>query len=180
MPDKKSKLVTFSAYIALFLGIAAIFYAPRILPNLDQAAYAQEIFAASNMTGANEVPPVNSTASGSTMLLNNETFVEYDIAVSGLYNATAAHIHQGRAGNNGPIVATLYNTTDPSPGLFGGFSGNITATSLEGPLKGHGLSDLVGIMSNGQAYVNIHTIKHKNGEIRDQVTEGAGNATGVT
>jgi hypothetical protein len=74
---------------------------------------------------------------------------------------------------------TLYNTTDPSPGLFGGFSGNITASLLEGPLRGHELSELIDIMSNGQAYVNIHSIKYKNGEIRDQIVEGAGNATGI-
>ena len=180
MSSRKIKLAIFSAYIILTLGIAALAYTPSIFLNLDQAAFAQEIFIALNMTGANEVPPVNSTASGSTMFVNNQTFIDYDISVSDLYNATSAHIHQGRAGSNGPIVVTLYNTTDPSPGLFGGFSGNITASSLEGSLKGHELSELVDLMGNGQAYVNVHTIKYKNGEIRDQITEGAGNATGLT
>jgi hypothetical protein len=96
-----------------------------------------------------------------------------------LYNATAAHIHQGRAGVNGPIVVTLYKTADPSPGLFGGYSGNITSSIFEGPLRGKQLSALVDLMNSGQAYVNIHTIKNKNGEIRDQVTASSGNATGV-
>jgi CHRD domain len=180
MSSRKTKLAIFSAHIILTLGIVALVHTPSTFLNLDQAAFAQEIFVASNMTGANEVPPVKSTASGSTFFVNNQTFIGYDISVSDLYNATAAHIHQGRDGSNGPIVVTLYKTTDPSPGLFGGFSGNITASSLQGSLKGHKLSELVDLMSNGQAYVNIHTIKHKNGEIRDQITKGAANATGLT
>jgi hypothetical protein len=180
MSSRKTKLATFSAYIILTLGIAALAYTPSTFLSLDKAAFAQETFVALNMTGANEVPPVNSTASGSAQFVNNQTFIDYEISASDLYNATSAHIHQGRAGSNGPIVVTLYSTTDPSPGLFGGFSGNITASSLEGSLKGHQLSELVDLMSNGQAYVNIHTIKYKNGEIRDQITEEAGNATGLT
>jgi hypothetical protein len=118
-------------------------------------------------------------ASGSATFVNNQTFIDYDLSVSDLYNVTGAHIHQGRAGVNGPIVVTLYRTADPSPGLFGGYSGNITSSMLEGPLKGKQLSALVEILSSGQAYVNIHTIKNKNGEIRDQVAVSSGNATGL-
>lgn len=180
MPIKKARLVTFAAYIALALGIAAVVHNPSLLPTVDQQAFAQEDFVALNMTGTNEVPPVNSTGSGSTIFVNNQTFIDFDLSVSDLYNATAAHIHQGRAGSNGPVIVTLYTTTDPSPGLFGGFSGNITAAALEGPLKGHNLSELVDLMSNAQAYVNVHTIKYKNGEIRDQITESTANTTGIT
>jgi hypothetical protein len=50
---------------------------------------------------------------------------------------------------------------------------------LEGPLKGKQLSALVEILSNGQAYVNVHTIKNQNGEIRDQVAVSSGNTTGL-
>lgn len=179
MRTRKLKLAAYSIHITLALGITAVVCNPSMLLNQEQVAFAQENFIASNLTGSNEVPAVNSTATGTAFFINNQTFIEYEIAVSDLYNATAAHIHQGGAGSNGPIVVTLYSTADPSPGLFGGFSGNITASSLEGPLRGHELSELIDIMSNGQAYVNIHSIKYKNGEIRDQIIEGAGNATGI-
>ncbi len=178
MAAGKSELETFSAFIALTLGFVALAHTPS--PNLVQEAFGQQSFIAANMTASNEVQPVNSTSSGSTLFVDNQTFIGYDISVSDLYNVTAAHIHQGSTGRDGPIVVTLYNTTDPSPGLFGGFSGNITASSLEGPLEGQALSDLVDLMSSGQAYVNIHTIKYENGEIRDQITEGAGNVTTIT
>ena len=179
MAIKRARQITFTATITLALLYAAAVTSPNFLNTTKQTAFAQEVFVASNMTGTKEVPPVRTLASGTTTFVINQTVIDYDLSVSDLYNATAAHIHQGRAGVNGPIVVTLYKTADPSPGLFGGYSGNITSSIFEGPLRGKQLSALVDLMSSGQAYVNIHTIKNKNGEIRDQVTASSGNATGV-
>jgi CHRD domain len=180
MAIKNVRRLTFITTISLALLYTAIITSQNPLDTTKHNAFAQEVFIASNMTGAKEVPPVNSMASGTATLVNNQTFIDYDLSVSDLYNATSAHIHQGKAGANGPIVVTLYKTADPSPGLFGGYSGNITSSMLEGPLKGQQLSALVDLMSNGQAYVNVHTIKNKNGEIRDQLTLSSGNSTGIT
>ena len=47
--------------------------------------------------------------------------------------------------------------------------GKITASDLQGPLSGKQLKDLVDLMSNGGAYVNIHTQQHQDGEIRGQI-----------
>jgi len=179
MAIKRARQITFTATIALALLCAAAVTSPNFLNKTKQTAFAQEVFIASNMTGTKEVPPVRTLASGTTTFVINQTVIDYDLSVSDLYNATAAHIHEGRAGVNGPIVVTLYKTADPSPGLFGGYSGNITSSIFEGPLRGKQLSALVDLMSSGQAYVNIHTIKNKNGEIRDQVTASSGNATGI-
>jgi CHRD domain len=176
MPTKRDRVLALTAAIAIALSTAGGY---SLLAD-NKVAFAQEIFIASNMTGANEVPPVNSTASGTATFVNNQTFIEFDLAVSDLFNATAAHIHRGPAGANGPILVTLYNTTDPSPGLFGGYSGNITASMLQGPLANQQLSALVDLMKSGQAYANIHTIQNKNGEIRDQIAASADNATGIT
>lgn len=176
----RAQQITFVATISLTLLYAAIATSPNFLNTAKQEAFAQEVFVASNMTGTKEVPPVRTMASGSATFLNNQTVISYDLSASDLYNATSAHIHQGKAGSNGPIVVTLYKTADPSPGLFGGYSGNITSSMLEGPLKGKQLSALVNLMSSGQAYVNVHTIKNKNGEIRDQVTISSGDTTGLT
>jgi hypothetical protein len=179
---KKAQRITFIAATTLALFFAAAITSQIFASTSQQTAHAQQqeqIFVATNMTGAKEVPPLRSTASGTATFVNNQTFIEYDLSVSGLYNATAAHIHQGRTGANGPIVVTLYSTTDRSPGLFGGYSGNITASMLEGPLRGQQLSALIDLMSSGQAYVNVHTIKNQNGEIRDQIAASSGNPTGL-
>ena len=182
MAIKRARQITITAAITLALFYTAVISSQNFLSITEQKTFAQQqeqIFVASNMTGAKEVPPVRTPASGSATFVNNQTFIDYDLSVSDLYNATAAHIHQGKAGVNGPIVVTLYKTTDRSPGLFGGYSGNITSSMLEGPLRGKQLSALVEIISSGQAYVNVHTIKNKNGEIRDQITLSSGNAAGL-
>ena len=61
---------------------------------MDKAASAAGV----TLTGAQEVPPVNTRASG----------------VSSIVNATAAHIHMAPAGQNGPVIIPLNKTGDNS------------------------------------------------------------------
>src|SRR4051812_5543860 len=57
-----------------------------------------------SLAGSNEVPPVTSSASGSGMVtVNADRMVTARISVSGM-TATAAHIHQGAPGANGPVI----------------------------------------------------------------------------
>jgi CHRD domain len=72
-----------------------------------------------------------------------------------------AHIHQGKAGENGQPVAPLQMG-----------KGKITSSDLQGPLAGKQISDLVDLMKNGGAYTNVHTQQNQNGEIRGQITSG--------
>ena len=53
---------------------------------------------------------------------------------------TAAHIHKGKGGENGPVVVTLFKTNSPSARADGLLSqGTITSAKLEGPLAGKDL-----------------------------------------
>ena len=45
-------------------------------------------------------------------------------------------------------------------------TGTITADKLEGPMKGKHVSDLAFAGANRSLYMNIHTVKNPNGEIR--------------
>ncbi len=47
--------------------------------------------------------------------------------------------------------------------------GTITSSNLQGPMAGKQISDLVNLIKSGQSYVNVHTEKNKNGEIRGQI-----------
>jgi CHRD domain len=86
---------------------------------------------------------------------------------------TAAHIHQGKQGENGPVVVTLFKTNSPTGKINGHLvNGSISNDMLEGPLKGKTVVDLGNLMQSGQAYVNVHTTKNPNGEIRGQVFGG--------
>jgi hypothetical protein len=128
------------------------------------------------LTGGDEVPPVDTNATGIANFQNNVQTVNYQLSVNDLANVTAAHIHRGEEGENGKVVVTLYNSTMPTGPKSGLLSqGNITAANLQGPLAGHPLTDLISIMENGTAYANVHTKDFPLGEIRGQIS-GEGDA----
>lgn len=83
---------------------------------------------------------------------------------------TQAHIHLGRRGQNGPIVAFLFGPSRFGISLRRGIiRGIITSRDLIGPLKGKSLQYLVREIARGNAYVNVHTVQNPNGEIRGQL-----------
>jgi hypothetical protein len=47
--------------------------------------------------------------------------------------------------------------------------GTITDKNLVGPLAGKTIADLVKLIKDGGAYVNVHTPAHPGGEIRGQI-----------
>jgi hypothetical protein len=47
--------------------------------------------------------------------------------------------------------------------------GFITSADLMGPLQGRQMSDLIALMQNGTAYVNVHTEQNPDGEIRGTI-----------
>lgn len=111
------------------------------------------------LNGAQEVPSVNTTATGLANMKLNTTLdtLTYDIVLNGLAGqATGAHIHMGTVGNSGPVIY------DMSTGIIGNrISGMATGAALTNSF----LSDLL----RGNFYVNVHNSTNPNGEIRGQV-----------
>lgn len=111
------------------------------------------------MNGAQEAPPVTTTAIGLANLKLNTTLdtLTYDIVLNGLAApASGAHIHMGTVGNAGPVI---YDMT-------AGINGNrITGMATGATLTNSFLSDLL----KGNFYVNVHNSVNPNGEIRGQV-----------
>jgi hypothetical protein len=106
------------------------------------------------LTGSNEVPPVNVPGSGSGYIA-----VTKEGAVTGKITTTdvagiAAHIHMGAAGKNGPIIIPLKkedaNTWVVPEGA------KLTDAQMEAYKK-------------GDLYVNVHTARHRGGEVRAQI-----------
>lgn len=150
-----------------------------------KAAVAKQQFK-TKLKGENEVPPVTTDAEGKVKLKVKESNIKYKLNITGITDATMAHIHQGKSGENGePVVDLLAdgNKQDTSNGLF--INGSIVDSSLIGPLKGKTISDLVSSLNDGNNYVNVHTQAHPDGEIRGQLelsgsanmTSAAGNET---
>jgi hypothetical protein len=126
------------------------------------------------MTGANEVPPVPSAATGTVSLTLSGTSVSYTISASGLSgNTTGAHIHVISAAGTGPVVVNfLAITPAPSPSTTFSVSGSFTAANITNPTSPPlnpavvTLDDLIAAIRAGTAYANIHTATNPGGEIR--------------
>ena len=149
----------------------------------SSSSSSDKIFSA-RLTGDKEVPPVDTDATARIRLIANsqQDALDYRLSVSNLNGVvTGAHIHKGTAGTNGPIVANLKvgGTFASASAGDGGAStststgGTITSADLKGPLAGKQISDLIKIIEDGQAYANVHTRQHPNGEIRGQLSSSS-------
>lgn len=125
-----------------------------------------------NLTGSMQVPPVTTNATGLAELEVNDDGdeISYDIQVEDIEGATQAHIHQGSEGENGDVVVSLFNSSEPTDVNDGTLEdGDFTSEDFVGPLQGQNMSALVELMDNGQAYVNVHTEANPDGEIRGTI-----------
>ena len=106
------------------------------------------------LTGAQEVPPVSTSASGrSTIAVASDRSVSGSVIVSGM-EPTAAHIHQGAMGMNGPVIVPLAKTAP-------------TTFSVPAGIK---LTDAqYDALKEGKLYINVHSAAHPGGEIRLQM-----------
>jgi hypothetical protein len=109
------------------------------------------------LTGAQEVGGGDQDGSGRAEISISDNFGQicWDLNdISGIGPITAAHIHVGAAGTNGPPVFTL------RPANEGGYKG--CADGAEWTQDR--------ILDNPQAfYVNVHTAQYPNGAIRGQL-----------
>ena len=160
--------------IVIVLSLIAAINSFDTKPNILNA-YATVTGFTAQLSGNEEVPPVQTDATGSAeFTAPHFDNIGYSVNVSNIDKVTAAHIHSGKVGENGPIVVTLFKTETPSAEPINGnlASGNITNANLEGPMAGKTLIDLNKSMELGETYVNVHTQENPNGEIRGQIKGG--------
>jgi hypothetical protein len=106
------------------------------------------------LSGSNQVPPVTTSATGSgTVSVNADRSVTARITVSGM-TATAAHIHTGAAGANGPVAVPFVK------------SGDNVFVAPEGARM---TEEQYAAYKAGNTYVNVHSAKNPGGEIRAQL-----------
>jgi len=107
-----------------------------------------------SLTGANEVPAVTTSASGSgTVTIKDDRSVAAKITVTGM-TATAAHIHEAAAGSNGPVIVPFNKTGD---------------NTFEAPADAKLTEAQYASYKAGKLYVNVHSAKSPGGEIRAQL-----------
>lgn len=137
---------------------------------VQQQALGQEAFTA-ELSGENELPPVNTDANGTITIQGSNQSLNYQLELSDMTNVTAAHIHFGNDDENGKIVVPLLQSNSPSGLEVETLGGNFTDEAVQGPLTGLPLEQLIGFMGNGSTYVNVHSSEFPLGEIRGQIEE---------
>jgi hypothetical protein len=106
------------------------------------------------LVGAEETPPVTSSASGSgTITIGADKSVSGSVKTSGI-EGVAAHIHTGAVGQSGPPIITLTKGADGTWSVPAG--AKLTDEQYQA-------------FKAGNLYVNVHSADHKGGEIRGQL-----------
>ncbi len=116
------------------------------------AALGQEVKV--TLSGAQEIPPVTTAATGNgTLNVSSDKSISGGVTTSGVV-VTAAHIHEAPAGKNGPIVVPLNKVSD-----------NVWAVP-----DGTKLTDAqYESFKAGNLYFNVHSAANKAGEMRGQI-----------
>src|SRR5688500_7189948 len=177
MSTKKiSSVAGISTTAVLLILVAVSATAATTTISSSSSSYAQTIPSTFHaiLEGDEEVPPVDSDAKGAAIFRtsNDGTELNYTLIVANIEDVTAAHIHLAPRGENGDIVAFLFNPETPTEGRTNGVlaEGTITSEDLVGPLVDSTLSELIDEMEAGNTYVNVHTVEHPSGEIRGQIS----------
>jgi hypothetical protein len=106
------------------------------------------------LDGAQEVPPVSTSAKGEgTITVNDDKTLNGSVTTTGV-DGTMAHIHHAAAGQNGPIIVPFEKKSD------GEWALPANASFTEEQFKAY---------QAGELYINVHSAEHKGGEIRGQL-----------
>ena len=106
------------------------------------------------LSGAQEVPPVATSALGTgSFEIPPDRSISGSVATTGI-NATAAHIHAGAVGRNGPVIVALTRSGD-----------NTWSVPPNTKLTDEQYANYL----SGNLYVNVHSPMHPDGEIRAQL-----------
>lgn len=150
----------------LTLAVTALFVAITACGDDDDSTEPATDFQAT-LTGAEEVPAVTTTASGSATISIEGDEIVYRVEVADLQNVLVSHIHVEEPGENGPVRLNLCNTPETPECQTG--DGVLVEGSNGVTQGGISFDSLVSAIRAGNAYVNVHTTQNQNGEIRGQL-----------
>jgi hypothetical protein len=134
------KSISIAATLAILTGCAGMEY----------QASGQQV----RLWGSSEVPPVSTSAYGTGVVnIAPDRSVTVTVSVIDMV-PTAAHIHEGAAGANGPVIVPLNKISERA------FVAPDGAKLTEAQYAAY---------KAGNLYVNVHSAKFPNGEVRAQI-----------
>jgi hypothetical protein len=171
--DKTVMISNFAAAALLLLAFGTMGHTTVLAAHGPYNIFTAKLF------GNNEVPPVTTTGSGTATFqlqaVGPQEVLRYQLYLKNISGVMGAHIHKGKQGENGPVVADLFGNPSmngPPTGKINGLltAGTLYESKLTGPLAGKTIDILVNMIRSGNAYVNVHTTTNQNGEVRGQIT----------
>jgi hypothetical protein len=123
------------------------------------------------LTGAAEVPPVETDANGLVVIAVNDdqTALRFAIVVRGIEDVTVSHIHCGTADVSAPVGVSLPLTNARPIGDATLYRGGASAPDPGNSCGWATLDDVEEAIQSGGAYVNVHSATFPSGEIRGQL-----------
>jgi hypothetical protein len=124
------------------------------LPLVASPAVAETMAFTAELNGSSQVPPTDSKARGKGDFTYDDTSkkLTWTITYWGLSKAKAAHLHG--AASQGANADTM-----------------ITVSPLQSPIKGAAIltEEQVKALTGGDMYIDVHSAKYPDGEIRGQL-----------
>ena len=117
-----------------------------------------------DLNGPNEVTPGDPDGTGTMHLTLNQGQGEicFDLDVSDIEAPTRAHIHDGVAGVNGPVVVFFFDLVIPNP----------IPVTFDGCVEGVDADLIKDIRQNPENYyINVHNDEYPAGAIRGQLSK---------
>lgn len=130
-----------------------------------------------HLTGAGEIPAVQTQAQGQAVLQLRGQELDFRLIVANIEDVTQAHIHCGGPDVNGPVAAFLFGLVEDGVTHNGVLSAGTVTPGDVIPLPDSDVcpggvtdfDDLLDKIRSGEAYVNVHTLANPAGEIRGQL-----------
>jgi CHRD domain-containing protein len=167
----KIKNIRFWAIVALAASVLA---APAVHSQTER-------FSAS-LSGANEVPPINSAGTANFEMTIQPGAINFSLDFSDLSSTlTVAHLHFAPSKVAGGVMIFLCgggNQPACPAATSGTITGTITAANVTGPggqgITAGDLDSALAAVRDELSYANMHTTIFPGGEIRGQVRRGLG------
>ena len=146
------------------------------------AAYSQTERFSASLSGANEVPPINSAGTADFQMSIQPGAITFSLTFSDLSSTLAvAHLHFAPSKVAGSVMIFLCgggNQPACPAATSGTITGTITAANVTGP-TGQGinpgdLDSALAAVRSELSYANMHTTMFPGGEIRGNVQRGGG------
>ena len=150
------------------------------------AAHSQTERFSASLSGAGEVPPINTAGTGAFEMTIQQGMISFSLNFSDLSSPlSVAHLHFAPSKVAGGVMIFLCGgggQPDCPATTEGTITGTITAANVTGP-SGQGiapgdLDSALEAVRDGLSYVNMHTANFGSGEIRGQVRRGLGHGRG--